>query len=206
MKFSIKHTFKRVLLLVLVGVLSLIWSTPSLATLLGAYQWGTTVNQQAGTVNFKISLNETPDFLTQNNLGIDHQDFSIFIDANGSWPNINIFKAASTISTNNIVNIGGLGVYDGYFGTQKTIVTTTFGNDGGLINNVVTFTTSLNIINDPNGVFTYQLELYDNYGGLSGKPYLGQSNVNYVTTPLPCTILLFGSGVLGLAGLRLWKT
>ena len=206
MRFSLKHAFKRVLWLVLVGVLSLTWSTPSVATLLEAYQWGTTVNQQAGTVSFKISFNETPDFLTQDNHGRDHQDFNIFIDANADWPPISVFKAASTISTNNLVKLGGLGLYDGYFGTQKAIVTTTFGNDGGLIDNVVTFTTSLNLIDDPNGVFTYELELYDNYGGLSGNPYLGQSNVNYVAAPLPCTILLFGSGVLGLAGLRLRKT
>ena len=179
-------------------------------------QYSAIVNQVTGMVDFQITFNKAPDFFTINNAGSQANTFQFYIDPNATGPNIGYgdpFNVSSLIRGGEIHISGDIRVRDAYgeggpdsggWGPIRGSVPYILDGD------VLIFSTPLAIINDPDGQFGYYLGLY--VYGRTGAELFGQSGVDYLQSlnyppniPVPGSLLLLGSGLLGLAGWRRFK-
>ncbi|MEH1846396.1 MAG: hypothetical protein V7L25_15705 [Nostoc sp.] len=173
------------------------------------------VNLDAKEVLFTINFNRVPDFFTVDQVGRQADSFQYFIDADGELP---VFRGspyyselesiirgeeihvAGDVRIRDVFSIGASEPNSGGWGKIRGSVP--YSLDG----TVLKFSAPLEFIGDSDGLFSYQLELYE-FGGISDL--LGDKKSTIASVPEPnfaLAALTFGALSVGLRRKRKHKS
>lgn len=148
-----------------------------------------TTNAQA---LFTIDFSESPDFFTVDSAGRQADSFQFFVDADGGLPVFRgspYFAEADTIIRGEEIHLTGNipirdtfgegGSNSGGWGPIRGSITYTLDQD------VLTFSVPIGLLNDADGLLSYNLETYE-FGGLTDSEYdqlstVTPSLVNFIT-------------------------